>query len=224
VFHDDGTHEALWLRATERLVRIRNSVSGTIDGQLEALRHYPALLATWTMGVSAVIARREEFVKTILALPTWTPLWGNATPQPPSAYLNPGNVLPGDLGSAMPVPIGKRWRFPQSHFLRKETREPLRVIEPDDTAYQAACTRFEFLASLIAMDDGTQTVHFPWIGEFLNDVHWEYNTSMANTIKAELTPNWPLLRAGAFGGDLERAQAAYQSLAQWRAQNPQFRW
>jgi hypothetical protein len=53
---------------------------------------------------------------------------------------------------------------------------------------------------------------------------WDYDTSIANTIKAELTPSWPLLRAGAFGGDLERAQAAYERLAEWRAQNPRLHW
>lgn len=133
-------------------------------------------------------------------------------------------VLPADLKSVMPPPEGKRWLFPQSKFLRQETREPLQVLEPDDTAYQTACTRFEFLASMIAMDDDTQQMRLPWVGEFMDDVHWEYDTSMANTIKAELTPNWPLLQAGAFGGDVERAQTAYERLVEWRAKNPQLRW
>lgn len=225
VFHDDGTHEALWLRSVERLTRIRSTFSsGSFDRALEALRHYPALLAAWTMGVTAVIARREEFVATVMAQPTWTTLWGRTEAQTPAVYLNPRSVLQGDLSSVMPPPEGERWLLPEGSFLRKETREPLQVIEPDDTAYQAACTRFEFLASMIAMDHPTERRRFPWVGEFLSDEHWEYDTGIANTIKSELTPGWPLLRAGAFGGDTERAQAAHERLTQWRAQNPQFYW
>ncbi|MET9905179.1 hypothetical protein [Streptomyces sp. NPDC006446] len=219
VFHDDGIHDALWLRAVERLTRMRSTLPGSFDSVLEELRHYPALLATWTMGVTAVISRREEFLATIMAQPTWTTLSGRTQTQPPVVYLNPVRVLPADLSSVMPPPDGQRWRFPQSTFLRQEVREPLKSIEPDDTAYKAACTRFEFLASLISMDNDTQNPGFPWIGEFLSDEHWEYDTSIANTIKAELTPSWPLLRAGAFGGDVGRAQAAYERLVQWRAQN-----
>lgn len=77
---------------------------------------------------------------------------------------------------------------------------------------------------MIAMDHPTERRRFPWVGEFLSDEHWEYDTGIANTIKSELTPGWPLLRAGAFGGDTERAQAAHERLTQWRAQNPQFYW
>ncbi|MFF5147826.1 SIR2 family protein [Streptomyces sp. NPDC013157] len=223
VFNDDGTHDALWLRAVERLTRMRSSFSGAFNEALEALRHYPALLATWTMGVTAVISRREEFLATILAQPTWNTLWGRTRTQPPAVYLNPVRILAADLNSVMPLPDRQGQRFPQSALLRQEAREPLQVIEPDDTAYQTACTRFEFLASLIAMDDDTQT-SLPWIGQFIDDAHWEYDTSIANTIKAELTPNWPLLRAGAFGGDVKRAQAAYERLVEWRAQNPRLHW
>ncbi|MFF3313531.1 SIR2 family protein [Streptomyces sp. NPDC002952] len=225
VFHDDGTHDALWLRAVERLTRMRSSFSGSFHEALEALRHYPALLATWTMGVTAVIARREEFLATILTQPTWTTLWGRTQNQPPAVYLNPGRVLPGDLSSVMPPSEGMRWTVPlQDRFLRQETREPLQAIEPDDTAYQTACTRFEFLASLVALDNDAQSLGFPWIGEFLNDEHWEYDTGMAKTIKEELTHSWPLLRAGAFGGNLDRAQTAYERLVEWRARNPRYHW
>jgi hypothetical protein len=51
---------------------MRSSVSSGFVEALETLLHHPALLATWTMGISAVIARREEFLVTILAQPGWT--------------------------------------------------------------------------------------------------------------------------------------------------------
>lgn len=60
------------------------------------------------MGVAAVIARREEFVATLMARPTWTTLSGRTRIQPPAVYLNPVNILSVDLNSVMPPAQGKR--------------------------------------------------------------------------------------------------------------------
>ncbi|MFF6961667.1 SIR2 family protein [Streptomyces sp. NPDC008317] len=219
IYHDDGTYDSLWLRTVERLVRIRSSFSGSFNDQLEALRHYPALLATWTMGVAAVIAGREEFITTVMAKPTWTTLFGRTEPQPPAVYLHPWRVLPGDLRDVCPPAPGNRWLYPQSHFLRQEAREPLRSLEPDDAAYKAACNRFEFLASMISMDDDVEHRRDPWAGEFLTGENWGHDSGLANTIGTELTAAWPLLQAGAFHGDVERAKAAHARLVEWRARN-----
>lgn len=83
VFHDDGTHDELWVRSLDRLARIRNSYTGSFNDVLEGLRHYPSLLATWTIGVAAVLARREELLATTMTRPTWTTLWGRTEQQPP---------------------------------------------------------------------------------------------------------------------------------------------
>ncbi|ULR48395.1 hypothetical protein [Streptomyces deccanensis] len=219
VYHDDGTHDALWLRALERLTRIRSSFSGGFNPNLEALRHYPALLATWTMGVAAVVARREEVVAGLMARPKWTTRTGKTESQAPSVYLHPWRVLPGELREVCPPEPGRKWLYPQSRLLRQEVRDPIRPIEPDDTAYKAACSRFEFLASMIAMDDDDEYRRDPWPGEFLTGEYWGHDSGVARTIEQELTPAWPLLQAGAFSGDLDRAKAAYTRLIEWRAQN-----
>lgn len=59
VYHDDGTHDRLWLRAVERLVRMRDVTPSRYNEYLEKLRHLPGLLATWTIGVAAVLGHRE---------------------------------------------------------------------------------------------------------------------------------------------------------------------
>ncbi|GGV01779.1 hypothetical protein GCM10010502_65470 [Kitasatospora aureofaciens] len=59
----------------------------------------------------------------------------------------------------------------------------------------------------------------PWPGEFLNGSNWGHERGLAGTIQQEITPAWPLLRAGAFGGDPRRATTAYNRLVQWRQQN-----
>jgi hypothetical protein len=221
-FHDDGTHAAVWQRARERLTRIRGSITGgTFDTRLETLRHYPALLATWTIGVALVLSHREEGLYRLLSEPLWTPFFGNSDPQQPVRYLNPLRVLEGNsLGEIIQAPPnGGAWLYPQSKLLRTEARGPLQIIEPSDDIYNEACDRFEFLASLMALDiAGPAGSGMPWAGEFLLDRAWNYSRGLAAQATQEIAPDWPLVQAGAFGGDHERARSVLTELTSWRAQ------
>ncbi|WP_053646078.1 hypothetical protein [Streptomyces sp. XY431] len=223
VFHDDGTHQELWLKAVERLVRLRDtSPSGPYSRSLDNLRHYPALLATWTMGVAAVLARREGLIATLLTKPLWAAPGSNGVPEVPASYLNPWNVL--DTGATHTIchpDNGSTWHYPQGRLLAEAVREPLRLVEPDDQLFQAANDRFQLLVSLLGMDtDGPEWSRAPWAGDFLADSRWGYNDNgPAGALQREIGPDWPLLRAGAFGGDPERAKAAFTALNTWRNAN-----
>ncbi|EKX62639.1 hypothetical protein [Streptomyces ipomoeae] len=94
-------------------------------------------------------------------------------------------------------------------------------MEPDDTAYTAAFHRFEFLASLIALDTEHEFLANPWPGEFLLESAWGYDqVGLAPDIAREITPSWPLLQAGAFGGKVERAEIALEALVEYRSRRP----
>ncbi|RST19641.1 hypothetical protein E2C00_00235 [Streptomyces sp. WAC05374] len=115
---------------------------------------------------------------------------------------------------------GAKFFYPQSNWLKDTLREPFRLVEPSDVAYREACARFEFLASLIAMDTDNDFLSYPWAGEFFIDSTWGYdNNGLAAVIEAKLTDTWPLLRAGAFGGELLRAQKALTALTEWRGKH-----
>lgn len=218
VFHDDRVHEAVWQRVTERLVRLRDTTPGFFNEALEHQRHLPALLATWTMGVAAVLAKREEILAGILTRPMWSPPYSGRDPSMPAHYLNPVRVMDADsVGETCRPADGGRYRYPQSHWLKDTLREPFGLVEPNEATYRSACSRFEFLASMIAMDTDDDLRALPWAGEFLLESTWGYEgRGLAATIQRELTPTWPLLQAGAFGGDLARAEAAYRTLTAWR--------
>jgi hypothetical protein len=113
---------------------------------------------------------------------------------------------------------GRKQVHPPSEQRLKDTlREPFQLVEPSDTAYQEACARFEFLASMIAMDTDNDFRAYPWAGEFLLGSAWGHdNNGLAATIEAELTDTWPLLSAGAFG-ELSRAQQSLTALTEWKA-------
>ncbi|MFD3948010.1 SIR2 family protein [Streptomyces sp. NPDC058579] len=221
VFHDDGTKDHVWCRAVERLVRLRDTTPGTYNELLERLRHLPALLATWTIGVAAVLSHREELLASALSRPEWAVPHSGHTRQGPAWYLNPVKILNTEgLHDMHRADNNGKLIYPQSNWIRKTLREPFRLVEPGDSAYHEAFARFEFLASMIAMDTDSEFLAYPWPGEFFLDSTWGYNgEGLAATISSELTDTWPLLAAGAFGGELTRAQQALTKLTEWRGRN-----
>ncbi|MGA5873989.1 SIR2 family protein [Streptomyces cinereoruber] len=221
VFHDDGTYDHVWQRAVERLVRLRDTTPSSYNEYLEKLRHLPALLATWTIGVAAILSHREELLAKALYRPEWTYPHSGHPLQGPAWYLNPTWVLDTDaMHNLHPASNGSRLPYPQSNWLKETLREPFRLIEPSDIAYREACARFEFVTSMIAMDTDSSFMGYPWAGEFLLDSIWGYDDNgLAGTIGAELTDTWPLLAAGAFGGDLSRAQNSLTGLTAWKRNN-----
>ncbi|MFJ3861920.1 SIR2 family protein [Streptomyces sp. NPDC090085] len=221
VFHDDGTHDELWHRAVTRLVRMRDTTPSSYVTALEALRHLPALLASWTVGVASILSDREELLVSTLTRPLWTHPHSNHPRRGPAWFLNPLSILHADgLHTTHRAENGGRLPYPQSNWLKGTLREPFRLVEPSDVAYWEACSRFEFLASMIAMDTEQPAFAQPWAGEYLGQGTWGYDgNGLAAAVRAELTSTWPLLNAGAFGGDLERAEAALTALSNWRNQN-----
>jgi hypothetical protein len=224
VFHDDGAYDELWQRVVERLIRLRTAPMGSYNEARENLRHYPALLAVWTMGVATILNHREQFLARILTQPTWTPPISNRQRQNPAVYLNPARIIDGaSLNEIYRHPNGATYRYPHGRWIREQLRDPFRLVEPDDSAYEAACHRFEFLASMIAMDSEPKALAIPWPGEFLLESTWGWDDNgMASDIAREVVPDWPLLQGGAFGNDPERANNALKGLVDFRARNP--RW
>ena len=187
-FHDDGTYDPIWIRSLQRLMSARHPITGSFNAATEAMRHYPALLCLWAMGISTILANRENLLARLLLQPTWTPSTGAPRPQPAVHCLNPNRIIatadaaPGD-------------RYPQSRHIRTASRDTLRQIEPDDDAYQAACDTLEYLASLIEIDKDVRNAT-PWVGEFMS---------------RDLIPNpglgalERLANGGAFGGSVPQS-------------------
>jgi hypothetical protein len=207
VFHGDEIHTSLWIRSLRRLISARRPITGSYNAQTEAMRHYPALLCLWAMGISAILADRENLLAHFLLEPTWTPIFGEPEPQPAVRCLNPNRIVIADDAT----PEGGRWLYPQSHHIRTTSRDTFSQIEPDDDTYWEACDRLEYLASLIALDTDAPNGS-PWAGEFMTrDRYHNQDPKLRN-----------LLEGGAFGSDPERAQAAREALTTWINQHPRF--
>ncbi|WP_405404119.1 caspase domain-containing protein [Streptomyces sp. NBC_01104] len=224
VFHGDEAQDRLWMRSIERLSRLRDKKLDSFNDTLERLRHYPALLATWAMGIASVLGGRDQLIASVLTKPCYAPPFNSQRRQAPAHFLNPLRVVPPEpLNEICHSESGARYIYPQSHFLREELRDPFRAIEPDDIAYAEACNRFEFMASLIAMDTEPSSLATPWIGEFLLDSNWGYDEfGLAGEISENINSAWPVLEVGAFGSDPERANKAFAALVDFRSKHP--RW
>lgn len=177
VFHGEETDASLWVRSLQRLMSARGRFTeGTYNGAAEAMRHYPAILCLWAMGVGAILAEREKLLARLLLEPTWKPIVGARGPQPAVSCLNPFRRVVPDADDA-------RESYPESHHIRAASRDALRELEPDDEAYAAACDRLEYLASLVTMDDN-DFGRLPWAGEFLLEEH----RNVIAQVEKELAP------------------------------------
>jgi hypothetical protein len=210
VFHGDTSHVPVWIRAIQRLMSARDPIAESFNAPSEAMRHYPALLCLWATGVGAILSQNEQLLARLLLEAKWTPIFGDQTPQPPVQCLNPVRIVFADNDRA---PNGGSWMYPQSHHIRTASRDALRELEPDDAAYEAACDKLEYLASLMSMDESVSGHNrHPWQGEFLLERH---RSRVVAEVDKEIVPGWQLLESGALGGDLDRAKTAQDALAEW---------
>jgi SIR2-like protein len=208
-FYGEDAQDFMWLRSLQRLMSARGPFTeNPHNGVAERMRHYPAIMCLWAMGVGAILAGHEKLLARLLLEPTWKPIVGDQTPQPAVRCLSPA-------GRVIPNADEARRRYPESHHIRAASRHALRELEPDDEAYEAACDRLEYLASLVSMD-GAAFGRLPWTGEFL----LEERRNVAAQVEKELAPGWPLLEGGAFGGDLDRAKAVREALQDWMRNQP----
>lgn len=208
VAFDDGAFDRVWTATVQRLMAARGRIDGTYTSNLEAFRHYPALLATWVAGISAIVSESELFLANLLTKPTWRPWFNDRTPRPAADVLRPIWLLEPNWLNRLPRWGGAEFLYPASRLLRVDGREPVRTLLPDDDDYEAACDRLECLASYVAVDaDREPSRHVPWMGEFILDSRSDREgNGLAVQVMHEIDDGWPMLAA--FDNNVARARKA----------------
>ncbi|NEY33747.1 hypothetical protein GTU99_16320 [Streptomyces sp. PRKS01-65] len=217
-FHDEaGAHTRVWVRALQRLLNVARDGPGEPAGG--GLRLYPALLALCAAGTAAVLAGRDELLGRLLLEPALAaPVApgsgsrrGAAEPEPAVLALRTGNVLgEGPLVNALldepyPPPLAEA---AHSTWLRRRLREVLAEPAADgDRVFSDAFDTFEYLTALLQADLSQAPVE---LGEFALADRWdgEGRLRVAARVQARFAADWPLLRGGAFGGEVQRAHTA----------------
>ncbi|WAZ25773.1 SIR2 family protein [Streptomyces cinnabarinus] len=202
-FHDEAeAHTAVWVRALQRLLNVPGDSAGP--------RLYPALLALCAAGGAAALAGRDELFGRLLLEPVLADP-AAAEPRPAVLALRPEDVLGGDgaLNALLdrPYPPGLV-HTAHSTWLRGRLREVLAEPAADsDRAVSDAFDRAEYLMALVRADRSETPAP---LGEFTLADRWDGTGRLrvAARVQARFSEGWPMLRSGAFDGDLQRAHTA----------------
>lgn len=206
IYHGEVQHDAYWVRPIVRMCR-----STTADGY-----RYPALRLYYAAGIAAVAAARERFLTVLMRTGSFESQ--GPVPEELWAFLYPRAVLDYRLADRMPKWAGAEVRFGLSKHLRMTIRPAFGDLL-DDAEFAVAFERFEFLRSMMEAD----LDHEPALGEYAS-VMGRRPPSISVAIRREIRDagsSWPLLRAGAFRGEVQRASDAADRAAGREPARPQ---
>ncbi len=210
----EPAHEGHWVACLDRVANLPE-VGGS--GPWVSLRHYPALLALYALGLGAVAQDRYGTLAA-LAERVWVRREGGRGAEPLVVAASTARVFEPRLAESL-YP-GQRFYVPVSQhlFFTESLWGSLRNEVPDDIRFAEVFDRFEYLLGLIHIDWKRRLDHnvwgpagcFVWRNSSVHDV-----PRVGRQVEAELAEagsRWPPLAAGLFGGDLARLQDAMEVL------------
>ena len=209
VFHDDGTHEALWVRTLQTLLNLRTPPSGSYSAYALALQHLPAQLAFFTMGAVLVNEHRDALLTRLAFEPTWQEPYNASPAKKACKTLGLNSLLNFDLVQSLPRwnnGRGGNWLYPQSHLARELIDAPLSKLLDDislpnlfdDLEYRIAVLQWlsgsrnpqsgEYLSEGSYDSDGTRTVTRRLLVDALNpSMMTAYTSSQAPSLAVTLS-------------------------------------
>lgn len=221
VFHDDGSHDDLWVRTMQHLLDLRATPSGQYWDATVSVQHLPAQLALFAMAAVAIGEHKDALLLRLASEPSWRSPFSGSTPQSAATQLHENRVLDSDLVKAMPMwgQGGGRWHYPQSHLLR-QLLEPVVTGYARPGEYRARLDDVEYRLALVQWRDQSAEVWIraPQAGEYVGERAWMGGGTppqaeerlLADLGRAEVAEAWaPLLGADSVASLLEfRAEIA----------------
>lgn len=213
-------HEPIWTDCVGLIAdhdRVRSGIQGYLN-----LREYPALLLIYGGGMAAIAANKYGNLAALLVRP------GGENPslqreEPLAFLLNADVIISRDAAQNILAP-GKRNYTPTSDYLATVLRDPLRNLLPRDAQFDNCFDRLEYLWTLTHVDLRSQfKTSSRWvIGRFLwsDEKHYDFKETVLEQLYREMDEageNWPGLKAGLFGGSLERLQQARKEFDESRS-------
>lgn len=198
-----GPQNTVWPDIIQRLCRCYKSTGGT-TGYLN-LQHYPAMIAFYAAGISAVAAENYDLLNKLLSVPVQ----------------REGRDMETVVERLVPYRFEvdhKAWniffqkqnmRFPLSEYLHISIRSDLADIEPDEKLFENYFDKFEMLAALsygYAQLQKGQSIEWYPSGRY----SWKFDRDWdSRDLKAfldeghRLQAQWLPIKAGMFGGSYE---------------------
>ncbi len=213
-------HDDAWVAMVRRLAAVEAPGSGLVVwlGQFR----YPALLALYAGGVAAVAAGRYDLVASLLVSTTRSSR--SSEPETLVKSLFPHNIVSESAAHILcPNPDGGPYYTPLSLYIERTLRPHFAELIPVEREYAEAFDRFEYLASLVYADLSDSFFCaggcFEWRREPYG--HRGLPEIVGHEIE-ESGDGWPPLKAGLFGGSLERLREVRATVHEGLRRNP--RW
>jgi hypothetical protein len=173
------------------------------------LELYPALVLLYSVGLASLAKGNYETLASGLIRPQYRFQTHESRPLVLSLY--PSRVM--DVNAGRKLPKRERHYFPLSDYLLETLAGSLKEFLPDKNQFDETFDRYEFLLALVFTDESLQRSELRWIpvGPFA----WRYANGtgyqVAQVISQEFEKagdNWPPLKAGFFGGSVDRTNKA----------------
>lgn len=201
----------LFVKSLERLADQKRQ-----DGGYKAwvnLQLYPILLLVFSAGLAALAADNYEMLASLLLKPQNKYALRGKEPLILSVF--PGAVIEQAVGWLLPN-LDRHWT-PASDYLVGILSSPLKEYIPDQNDLEDKFDRLEYLFSLSILDHLLQTSAYPWgpVGRFGWRLRRGGDHYIVSQIHSELESekeNWKPLKAGLFGGSLDRANIAQANM------------
>jgi hypothetical protein len=211
-YYGTQAQEKLWTDSVQRVANYSSNLShfaGTTI--LIQLRRYPALLLLYACGIAATAGGNYT---TLLALLTKPKIYDIHGPRSVTDALHPGEIMERERFNWM-LGANQQWYTPMSDHLFEVLRQPLKPYLHEDRQYDLCFDRFECMRALLEIDSNHD--QYPTIGRF----GWRWRSHQPDArqeIEAEVKSegrSWAPFRAGWFGGQIDRFEAAKQALNQF---------
>jgi len=195
--YGEPRHDAIWARVLERILNRRHTRPMTLRPAFASAERYPALLLATALGTGAVAASRPDLIYRILTEVSYKPPHTQSAPA--LLALTPIRVIAPDVAARLPGWHYEPTDLAVSAHMRKHLRGAFDGIL-GDSDYPRLFAAYEYLRSLLEFD----AAGFSSSGLFTEAP----GTSGTDGFRVDLTERSSLLKAGAFGGDMRRADRA----------------
>jgi len=217
-FWGEKNQELIWVKLLERVANAAGVHTGS--PQWVSLQSYPALLLLYAGGVAAIANEKYTTLESLLVKPKLITPDGDCRVVD---RLNTVTVIEDEKLSNLLTGNGER-HAPLSAYLCSSLRDRFREFIPADDVYDDIFDHFEYMFSLVWIDENPIGASLGWIP--LGRFAWRHlpglqnGASIVGRISAEVSQqgkDWPVFRAGLFGGSMQRFVSARNRVATFMA-------
>jgi len=192
----------IWINCLQRISNPSGDGGGFVAWS--RTRYYPALLLFYSIGLAATASNNYSAIQAVLST---VKIRDGINETPIALTLNSSKPIEPDWVRKLPRMAQRN--TPMSDRLWGMLRKPFAELLPDDLRYHKTFDRWEYLLALIYADLSKRE----WVppGRFAWNIHGSSGKWVPDEVDAEMNEmqkEWLPLKAGLFGGDLERLKAA----------------